>query len=68
MKGQRTKPRVECERGRMKASTEQGKKQKRAFSMKIVVEWTESITEMRKNTTEQREEEFGKELQSTNTA
>lgn len=68
MKGRRTNPRVECERGRMvKTSTEQREKQKGAFNMKIIVEWKASMTEMRKNTAKQRKEEFGKELQSTNT-
>lgn len=49
MKGQRRKPRVECERGRIvKTSTEQRKKQKGDFNMNIVVDWTESVSEMRK--------------------
>lgn len=68
MKGWRMKPKVECKGERMaKTVTEQRKKQKGAFNMKTVVEQAESMTKMRKNTVKQRKEEFGKELQNTNT-
>jgi len=61
MKGRRTKPREECERGRIvKTSTEQSKKQTGAFNMKIVVEWKESMTEMRTTLQNRERKSLGK--------
>lgn len=60
MKGRRTKPRVECERGRVvKTRTEYRKKQKGALNMNAATEWAGSRTEMRNNIVKQRKEGFG---------
>lgn len=51
MKGQRTKPRVECERGRVvKTRTEYRKKQKGALNVNVAAKLAGSRTEMRNNT------------------
>lgn len=55
MKGQRTKPRVDCERGRVaETRTEYRKKQKGALNMNVAAKRAGRRTEMRNSTAKER--------------